>query len=133
MVDKVLKVSMGDNSIKNSRIKILRLHADLHIIERKSTKFQVNPTKDVGGVAKTRSWLAKFKSVWVILHQKYSNQNSKTIRTSSYHKKSTQFQVNPMKDIGGVAETRSSAGRTDAGHFYSPPPATSGDKNGNRG
>ena len=70
MVDKVLKVSMGNNSIKNSRIKILKSHANLHIIEKKSTKFQVNPMKDVGGVAKTRSWLAKFKSVWVILHQK---------------------------------------------------------------
>ena len=43
-----------------------------------------------------------------------------------------------MKDVGGVAETRSlgrTAGRTDGvthtrtdeGHFYSPPPPTSGD------
>ena len=46
---------MGDNSVKNSRIKILKSHAHLHIIGRKSTKFQVNPMKDVGGVAETRS------------------------------------------------------------------------------
>ena len=51
---------------------------------------------------------------------------------------STKFQVNPMRDVEGVAETRSlgrPAGRsdgithtrTDEGHFYSPPPPTSGD------
>ena len=43
-----------------------------------------------------------------------------------------------MKDVGGVAETRSLGGtdgrpdgitntRTDEGHFYSPPPPTLGD------
>ena len=57
---------MGDNSIKNSRIKILKPHAHLHIIGRKSTKFQMNQMKDVGGVAETRSWLAKLKSAWAI-------------------------------------------------------------------
>ena len=46
---------MGDNSVKNSRIRILKSYAHLHIIERKSTKFQVNPMKDVGEVAETRS------------------------------------------------------------------------------
>ena len=45
---------MGDNFIKNCRIKILKSHAHLHIIGRKSTKFQVNPMKDVGGVEETR-------------------------------------------------------------------------------
>ena len=54
MVGKV-KVSMDDNSIKNSRIKILKPNAHLHIIGRKSTQFQVNPMKEVGGVAETRS------------------------------------------------------------------------------
>ena len=41
-----------------------------------------------------------------------------------------------MKDVGGVAETRSLGWRDgimhtgrDEGHFYSPPPPTSGDKN----
>ena len=45
-----------------------------------------------------------------------------------------------MKDVGGVAETRflgrtagltdgrNNAPRADEGHFYSPPPPTSGDK-----
>ena len=46
---------MGDNTVKNSRIKILKPHAHLHIIGRMSTKFQVNPMKDVGGVAETKS------------------------------------------------------------------------------
>ena len=31
-------------------------HAHLHIIGRKSTKFQVNPTKDVGRVAESRTF-----------------------------------------------------------------------------
>ena len=47
---------MGDNFVKNSRIKILKAHAHLHIIGKKSTKFQVNPMKYVGGVAETRSF-----------------------------------------------------------------------------
>ena len=54
MVGKV-SVSMGNHSIKNSRIKILKPHAHLHIIGRKSTKFQVNLMADVGGVAETGS------------------------------------------------------------------------------
>ena len=45
---------MGDNSVKNSRIKNPKPHAHFHIIGRKSTKFQVNLMKDVGGVAETR-------------------------------------------------------------------------------
>ena len=48
-------VSMGDNSVKNSRIKSQIPYAHLHIKVRKSTKFQVNSMKDVGGVAETRS------------------------------------------------------------------------------
>ena len=46
---------MGDNSVKDSRIRILKPYANLYIIGRKPTKFQVNPIKDVGGVAETRS------------------------------------------------------------------------------
>ena len=42
--DKV-HVSMGNNSSKNSEIKILTPHAHLRIIGRKSTKFQMNLTE----------------------------------------------------------------------------------------
>ena len=49
------QVSMGDNSIKIAESKIPKSHAYLHIIGRMSTKLQVNPMKDVGGVAETRS------------------------------------------------------------------------------
>ena len=45
---------MGNNSMENSQIKIPNSHAHLHIKGRKSTKFQVNPMKNVG-VAETRS------------------------------------------------------------------------------
>ena len=79
---------MGDNSVKNSRTKILKPHAHFHIIGRKSTKFQVNPMKDVGVVAETRS----------------------LGRTAG--------------GTDGITHTR-----MDEGHFYSPPPPTSGDKN----
>ena len=63
-------VSMGNNSIKNSSIKNPEPHAHLHIRGRKSTKFQMNPMKDVEGVVETRSWLAKFKSALAITPSK---------------------------------------------------------------
>ena len=47
-------VSMGSNSDKNSQIKILKPHAHLCIIGKKSIKFQMNPKKDVEAVDKTR-------------------------------------------------------------------------------
>ena len=49
-----VQVSMGDNSVRNSRIKIPKPYAYLHIIGRKSAKFQVNQMKGVGGIAETR-------------------------------------------------------------------------------
>ena len=81
---------MGNNSIKNSQIKIPKPNAHLHIIERKSTKFQVNPMKDVGGVVETRS-----------LGRTAGRTDGRT---------------------NGIMHTW-----TDEGHFYSPPPPTSGD------
>ena len=83
---------MGDNSDKNSRIKILKPHAHLHIIARKSTKFQVNPMKDVRGVAETRS----------------------LGRTAGRTE--------------GQTDGRNNAHTDGRGHFYSPPPPMSGDK-----
>ena len=47
-------VSNGHNSIKNGKNKIKIPHAHLNIIRKHSTKFQINPTKDVGVVAETR-------------------------------------------------------------------------------
>ena len=63
-------VSMGNNSVKNRAIKTPKPHAHFHVIGRKSTSFQMNLMKDVEGVAETRSWLAKFKPVWVITPSK---------------------------------------------------------------
>ena len=98
---------MGDNSVQNSRIKILKPHAHLHIIGKKSTKFQMNPMKDVGRVAETRSWLAKFQSAWAITPSKSQIKILKLhVHLHIIGRKSTKFQVNPMKDVG-VAETRS--------------------------
>ena len=57
---------MGDNSVENSQIKIPKPHAHLPIIGRKSTKFQVNPMKDVhvGRVAETRSRMDGITHTW---------------------------------------------------------------------
>ena len=63
-------VRMSNNSVKNSSIKNPISHAHLHIIERKSTKFQMNLVKNVEGIAETRSWLANFKSAWAITPSK---------------------------------------------------------------
>ena len=71
---------MGDNSVKSCQIKIPKPHARPHIRRRKSTKFHVNPMKDVE-VSKTislvrklrrqgLSYVAKFKSAWAITPSK---------------------------------------------------------------
>ena len=44
---------MGSNFNKNSQIKILKPHAQLRIRGRKSTKFPMNPMKDVKGAEET--------------------------------------------------------------------------------
>ena len=85
---------MGNNSIKNSRIKIIKPHAHLHIIGRKSTTFQVNPMKAVGGVVETRS----------------------LGRTDGRPAGRTDGRTD------GITHTR-----TDEGHFYSLSPPMSGD------
>ena len=68
----------------------------------------MNTMKDVGGVADTRSWLAKFKSAWAIT---IKNSRIKILIIHAHlhiiGRKSTKFQMNPMKDAGGIAETRS--------------------------
>ena len=46
---------MGNNSVRDGQIKIPKPNAHFPIIGRKSTKFQINPIKDVRGVAETRS------------------------------------------------------------------------------
>ena len=109
---------MGDNSVKNSRIKTLKPHAQLHIIGRKSSKFQMNPMKDVKGVVETTSGLAEFKSAWAITPSKNSQIKILKPHTNLHiiGWKSTKFQANPIKDVVGVAETRSlgqTAGRKE--------------------
>ena len=94
---------MGDNmGVKISRIKILKPHIFL-IIGRKSTKFQVNPMKNVG-VADTRSFGRM--------------DGRKDGRTKGRPEGRTDGRTD------GITHTW-----TDEGHFYSPPPPTSGDKN----
>ena len=48
---------MGHNATKNGRNKNKKPHAPLQIIRKQYTKFLINPTKDVVGVAGTRFWM----------------------------------------------------------------------------
>ena len=113
-----LKSAWAITPSKIVEIKILISHVHLHIIGRKSKKFQMNPMKNIGGVAETRLWLAKFNSAWAITPSK--NCRIKILKPYAHlhiiGSKQTKFQVNPMKDVGGDAETRShgrTAGRTE--------------------
>ena len=102
--------------------------------------------KDVGGVTETRSWLAKLKSARAITPSKIVNLYSKTTCTSSYHRKKV-YKISSESDercrrscrekisqMTGQMDGKTD-GRTDGithtqmdkGHFYSPPPPTSGD------
>ena len=95
-------VSMGNNSIKNSSLKNPNTHVHLDIIGRKSTKFHMNPMKDVEAVVSTRSWLEKFRSARAITPSK--NSRIKILKPYAHlhiiGRKSTKFQMNPMKDVG---------------------------------
>ena len=115
---------MGSKAVtpsKNSRNKILNPHKHLHIIGRKSTKFRMNLMKCVVGLC-----------------QKWSNKNSKTKCTFSYHRKKV-YKVSNESDERckmSCGEIRSRTdgrmdGRNNAhtvkGHFYIHPPSTPGD------
>ena len=66
-------VSMGGNSNKNSQIKILKPHAHFCIIGRKSTKFQMNPMKDVEVVEETR----------FLIYKEYVSMGNNSLKKSS--------------------------------------------------
>ena len=78
---------MGSHFNKNSQIKILKSDAHLCIKGRKSTKFQINPMKDVEGVEETRFGPTKHMSAWAITPSKKLNKKSLTTCTSSCHRK----------------------------------------------
>ena len=66
----------------------------------------MNPMKGVEGVAETRLWLAKCKSAWAIT---VKNSRIKIQKPHAHlhiiRRRSSNFQVNLMKDVGGVAES----------------------------
>ena len=89
-------------------------HAHLHYIGRKSTKFKMNPMKDVEGVAETRIWMNKVS----IGDKSVENSRTKIPKPHAHFhirgRNSTIFQVISMTDVGGLAETTSRTdGRTD--------------------
>ena len=111
-----------------------------------SAKFQGNSIKDVTGVVGTR-----YESARAITSSKWPKQKSETTCTSSYDKKAiykisnqsderrkrscgdkigrTEGRMDGMTD-GQTDRQTDGHTRTDEGHFYSPPPTTSGDKQG---
>ena len=72
----------------------------------------MNRMKDIEGVVETRSWLGKFKSAWAITPSK---SRIKILKAHAHlhiiGRKATKFPMNPMEDVGGVAETRSWLGK----------------------
>ena len=91
-------------SAKNSQVKILKPHAHLRIIRRRSIKFQMNQVKDVEGVAETR-----FLTYKVYASMAVKNSSIKSPESHAHlhiGRKSTQFQMNLMEDVEGAAETR---------------------------
>ena len=99
--------SMGSNSNKNIQIKILKSDADLCIIGRRYTKFQMSPMKDVEGVEETR--FLTYKAYVSMGNNSIKNSSIKNPKPHSHlhiiGRKPTKFQMKPMKDVGGVAET----------------------------
>ena len=98
----------------------------------------MNLIKDVEGVVEkgvveTRLGMAKVMSAWAITPSKIVKIT--ILKPHTLHiigRNCTKFQVNPMKDVGGVAERDLLARwpdgithtRMDEGHFYSPPQPT---------
>ena len=107
---------MGNYSNKNSQIKILKPHAHLCIIGRKSTKFQMNPMKDVAGVEETR--FLTYKAYVSMGNNSVKNRSIKNPKPHAYlhiiGRKSTYFQMNLMKDVEEVAKTRSWLAKFDS-------------------
>ena len=53
-LEKMLKMTMGHNFVKNKKSKKSKSHSHLQTMMKHSAKFQVNSTKDMAGVAGTR-------------------------------------------------------------------------------
>ena len=102
---------MGSKSNKYRQIKVLKPHAHLRIIGRKSTKFPMNPMKVVEGVEETRFlthevYVSMGNNSVKIVQSKILNHMHIFISFHIIGRKSTYFQMNPMKDVEGVAKTR---------------------------
>ena len=96
-------------------------------------KFHQNPLKTIGGVAETRLTAEK------LLKGHNSSKNQLSMTSIEYEQLQVigtitgKFHQNPLKTVGGVAETRlclRTDGLTDGRtHYYSPLRLTLGDKN----
>ena len=127
------KMTKGHNFVKNKKTKNSKLHAHLQIMTKHLAKFQVNSIQDVAGVPATR-----YESARPITSSKMAETKIRTICTSSYEKKaiyiiSNQSDKRCKRSCGdkigrteGMTDGRTHT-RTDEGHFYCPPPPTSGD------
>ena len=76
----------------------------------------MNLMKHVEGVVETRLVMAKVKSAWTITPSKIIYCQITILKPHTLHiigRNCTKFQVNPMKDVGGVAERDLSARQPD--------------------
>ena len=92
-------------------------------------KFHQNPLKTVGGIAETRLTAEK-----LLKGHNYGKNQSSMTSTKYAHLQvmetiTGKFHQNPLKTVGGVAETRLCLRTDGRTHYYSPLRLTSGDKN----
>ena len=103
---------MGSNYNKNSQIKILKPHAHLHIIGRKSTKFPMNPMKYIG-VEEAR--FLTYKMYVIMGNNSVKNCSIKNPKPHTHlhiiGRKSALFQMNPLKNVEEIAETKIMVGK----------------------
>ena len=99
---------MGSKSIKKRQIEILKPHAHLRIIGRKSTKFQMNLMKSVEGIAETR--IQNYKVYVSMDNNSVKNNLIKNLKSCAHvhiiGRKYKKFLMNLLKDVEGVIKTR---------------------------
>ena len=131
IVDKWLKLTKGHNSGKKQSSVTSVQYDPLQVMATITGRFHYNPLRTARGVAETRLTVEKLPKGY----NSGKNQSSKTSIKYDLQVMGTRtgrFHQNPLKTVGGVAETRMclwtdgpANGRT---HYYSPLQLTSGDK-----
>ena len=101
------------NFVKNEKTKISKSHAHFQIMMKHSAKFQVNSIKHTcGRSCRDKVQVSKGHNFF----KNGQNKNQKPYAHLHMIRQSIKFQISPMKDVRGVAGTRSDGrkeGRTE--------------------